>query len=189
MENKLKLFMVLMGCTPKGRLTEQHDVFFGIGVDLPDLLPQMSAFWPEVKGKFHIDAWREITNIDNYTIEIVERTAFTDAEQHLYFLNLGGYKPNEFEEYHYKMLAVSKKMASAIRSAKKTSFYKHCGFDGAISHIDEKYGIDVDNIYKVADILSPELKSLYAIKICPMENPGPEDALNIGYTSIKSLKR
>lgn len=181
--------MVLIGCTPKGRLTEQHDVFFGISEQLPDLLTQMRAFWPEAKGKFHIDAWREITNIDNYTIEIVERNAFTDGEHHLYFLNLGGYKPNEFEEYHYKMLAVSKKMASAIKSAKKTSFYKHCGFDGAISHIDEKYGIDGDNIYKVADILSPELKLRYAIKISPLENPGPEDTLNIGYTSIKSLKR
>lgn len=181
--------MVLMGCTPKGRLTEQHDVFFGIGVDLPELLPQMSAFWPEAKGKFHIDAWREITNIDNYFIEIVDRTSFTDRAHYLYFLNLGGYKPDEFEEYHYKMLAVSQKMASAIRNAKKTSFYKHYGFDGAISHIDEKYSIDVDNIYKVADILSPELKSRYAIKISPMENHGAEDTLNIGYTSIKSLKR
>jgi len=189
MEHKLKLFMVLMGCTPKGRLTEQHDVFFGISEQLPDLLTQMRAFWPEAKGKFHIDAWREVTIVDNYSIEIVHRITYSDGELHLYFLNLGGYKPNDFEEYHYKMLTVSSKLSSAIRSAKKTSFYKHCGFDAAISHIDQKYGIDVDNIYKVADILSPELKSLYAIKISPVEIPCPEDTLNIGYTSIKSLKR
>ena len=33
----LKLFMVLLGCTPRGRNTEQHDIF-GVGEELQDLL-------------------------------------------------------------------------------------------------------------------------------------------------------
>jgi hypothetical protein len=28
------------------------------------------------------------------------------------FINLGGYKENEFEEYHYKMLAVANKLVA-----------------------------------------------------------------------------
>jgi hypothetical protein len=52
----LKLFMVLLGCTPAGRNTEQHDVFFSIGSGLKDLIPDIVDCWPEAKGKIHIDA-------------------------------------------------------------------------------------------------------------------------------------
>jgi hypothetical protein len=29
---ELKLYMLMLGCTPAGRLTEQHDIFFELGV-------------------------------------------------------------------------------------------------------------------------------------------------------------
>jgi hypothetical protein len=48
----LKLFMVIIGCTPTGRFTEQHDVFFGIGKTLRELVPQMQAFWRKRKEAF-----------------------------------------------------------------------------------------------------------------------------------------
>jgi hypothetical protein len=39
-------------------------------------------------------------------------------------------------------------------------FLQHCGFKGAgVSHIDDKYGIDVDDLYKVTDILDSQLKN------------------------------
>ena len=56
--------MIMLGCTPKGRLTEQHDIFFGIGNSLTELIPYIKEFWPEAKGKIHIDAWQKITFID-----------------------------------------------------------------------------------------------------------------------------
>ena len=71
--NELKLFMVIIGCTPKGRFTEQHDVFFGIGNSLRELVPQMIAFWKEAEGKIHIDAWREVSVVDDYAITIKEK--------------------------------------------------------------------------------------------------------------------
>ena len=46
MDSTLKLYMVMLGCTPKGRFTEQHDIFFGIGNSLKELIPNMKAFWP-----------------------------------------------------------------------------------------------------------------------------------------------
>jgi hypothetical protein len=42
----MKLFMVLIGCKPEGRHTEQHDIFFGIAQTLADLVPQLKSFWP-----------------------------------------------------------------------------------------------------------------------------------------------
>lgn len=182
--------MVLLGCTPKGRVTEQHDVFFGIGENLSQLVSQMNAFWPEAKGKLHIDAWRQITIVDNHSIEIIPKNELEEKQQHLFFLNLGGYKWNEFEEYHYKMLAVSPTLSVALKKAKKTVFYKHCGYSGnkgAVSHIDEKYGIDVDDFHKVTDLLPPESKILYQLKITALPEPNEDDELHIGYVKMKSL--
>jgi len=173
----------MLGATPKGRLTEQHDIFFGIGASLKDLVPQMKAFWPD--AQIHIDAWREVTSVDGYNVEVVDRQV-NESGNHLFFINLGGYRPGEFEEYHYKVLTVAGSLASASKAAKSTAFYKHCGFKGAESHIDDKYGIDVDDIHKVSDILPEETRQRLSIRFVRTENL-VEDALHIGYVKIDKL--
>jgi len=94
-----KLYMILLGCTPKGRHTEQHDIFLGIGNSLADLKPAMQQFW---RGTLlHIDAWREVTNVDGFAIKIAQHNGNKENRgNNLFFLNLGGYKQNEFEEFH-----------------------------------------------------------------------------------------
>lgn len=186
METPLKLFMVMLGCKPKGRVTEQHDIFFGIGTSLNDLIPQMNSFWPEANDKLHIDAWREVCFIDGNKIEVVLKENAIPNSQNLFFINLGGYKHNEFEEYHYKLLAVAESMAIASIRSKDTAFYKHFGFKGAVSHIDDKYGIDVDDIYRVVDILPVDLKDQYALQISKAEIMQP-DELHIGYVRLEKL--
>ncbi|MBC5841157.1 DUF1543 domain-containing protein [Flavobacterium sp. F-380] len=189
MEKQLKLYMVMLGCTPKGRLTEQHDIFFGIGTSVKDLVPEMKAFWPEAKGKIHIDAWREITAVDNHLIQVIDKTEKQpENENTLFFINLGGYKKGEFEEYHYKMVTVSKTLGAATRKVKSTTFFKHCGFEGAgASHIDDKYGIDVDETHRVNDILDSQYKDQYGLKITKSNQPLEEDELHIGYVKIKTI--
>lgn len=187
MENKLKLYMVMLGCTPEGRYTEQHDIFFGIGNSLKELIPQMTTFWPEAKGKIHIDAWREVTKVDDFSISIVPKKTSDTSKDNLFFINLGGYKENEFEEYHYKILAVAESIGLAAKVAKATTFYKHYSFPGATSHIDDKYGVDVDNIYNVNDILAPIFKEQYSIQITASAGPPKEDQLHIGHVKIENL--
>jgi len=188
MKDKLKLFMVMLGCKPEGRHTEQHDIFFGIAKSLKELIPQMKAFWPEAKGRIHIDAWREVTIVDNFSIEIVTKKASTEPLlDNLFFINLGGYKENEFEEYHYKKLTIAENISSASKNAKATTFYKHCGFKGATSHIDDKYGIDVDDIYKVTDILNASYKEKYSMKITKVTTFFKEDPLHIGYLKLDKI--
>lgn len=189
MKDQLKLHMVMLGCKPEGRFTEQHDIFFGIGKSLKELIPQMKGFWPEAKEKIHIDAWREVTIVDDFSIEIVERNEMENpVSDNLFFINLGGYKENEFEEYHYKMLAIAENLGIASKNAKATAFYKHCGFKGATSHIDDKYGVDVDDIYKVSDILSEHYKELYSLKINKVNSFFEEDKLNIGYLKLNKVE-
>lgn len=188
MKEELKLYMVMLGCKPEGRLTEQHDIFFGIGNSLKNLIPQMKVFWPEAKGKIHIDAWREVAVVDNYSIEIsTKEVVETTAPEKLFFINLGGYKENEFEEYHYKILSVAKSLGLASKNAKKTTFYKHCGFKGATSHIDDKYGIDVDDIYNISDILNKQFKERYSLKITKSVTDLKEDELHIEYLKLDKI--
>ena len=76
----LKLYMLLLGCKPPGRFTEQHDVFFGIAGALPELVPSIIAAWPEAP-KIHIDAWREVTAVDGYRVSVVAKQALQPQEQ------------------------------------------------------------------------------------------------------------
>lgn len=177
--------MVVLGATPKGRLIEQHDIFFGIGHSLQALVPDIQAFWPEAEGKIHIDSWREITIVDGYSVSVIPKNAFT-SDVHLFFVNLGGYKKNDLEEYHYKILSVARNMAQAVKQSKTNTFYKHFGFKGAESHIDDKYGIDVDDVYNINDILHPSAKEQYTLQFTKSETLA-EDMLHIGYLSIEKL--
>lgn len=180
--------MVLLGCRPQGRLTEQHDIFFGIAENLKDLVPAMKSFWPEAKGEIHIDCWREVNCVDGCSVKVVPKQQ-NKGDAHLFFINLGGYKPGEFEEYHYKMLAIGKDSAEAISKSKKTAFYKHYNFKspGGASHIDDKFGIDTDDIFKVTDALDQEFKEKYSLSIEPAQ--GEEDELHIGYVQVNKLLR
>ncbi len=176
----------MLGCRPKGRFTEQHDIFFGIGKSLKELIPSMKAFWPEAKGQIHIDAWREVTVVDNFNIEVLAKGTSTESNSHLFFINLGGYKEDEFEEYHYKVLAVGESLTDATKNAKETIFYKHCGFKGATSHIDDKFGIDVDDAFNVKEILHPVFTDQFEIYI--YSNPNPiKDQLHIGYLKLDKI--
>ncbi|MFA6275490.1 MAG: DUF1543 domain-containing protein [Pedobacter sp.] len=182
-----QLFMVLLGCRPEGRHIEQHDIFFGIGTSLQELIPQMNAFWPEAKGKIHVDAWRSVNQVDGYKVEVVAKSEEAKADLvSLFFLNLGGYKKNEFDELHYKMLVVSDQKALAIKQAKETTFYKHTAFEGATSHIDDKFGVDVDDIFEIKDILSSATKSKYALKFTPNIDL-PEDEIFLGYLPLSKI--
>jgi hypothetical protein len=185
MNEPLFLYMMLLGCRPAGRLIEQHDMYFGIGSSMKDLVPQIKNFWPEAKGVMHVDAWRRVSQVGNYKIEVVERTTPSSNLFQLFFINLGGYQPGEFDEFHYKMLVVANNKSEAIHQSKQTVFYKNMGYKGAESHIDDKYGVDVDEIFEIHDILSNEWKAKYQLRIT--ENPGPDDEINLGYFKLDKL--
>ncbi|WP_449437561.1 hypothetical protein [Pedobacter steynii] len=104
----------------------------------------------------------------------------------LFFLNLGGYKEGEFDELHYKMLTVSDEKVTAIKRAKETAFYKHTGFEGATSHIDDKYGVDVDDVFEIEDILQANIKKEYKLQISPATD-APKDEMHLGYLVISKL--
>lgn len=183
----MKLFHIILGATPNGRNIEQHDVFFGIAETLKDLVPAVKNFWPEAKGKIHIDCYQEVKFVDGFEIEIVEQKVKEDENQ-LFFINLGGYQVGQFQEFHEQFLMVGKSMSEIIKRVKQTTFYKTMGFENATSHIDDKHGVDIDDIFKVNDILPLEMKEKYSIVLKKSVAEVQENKTAIGYLKIDKLK-
>ena len=182
----MKLFYLILGATPEGRNTEQHDVFFGIAETLKDLVPAIKNFWPEAKGAIHLDGWQEVNSVDGFEVKIVERNENSDENQ-LFFINLGGYKPGFFAEFHEQHLMVGQSMAEIIKRVKKTEFYKTMGFPSAESHIDDKHGVDIDDIFKVNDILPAEMKEKYSVVLQKSSAELKENPMQVGYFKLSKL--
>lgn len=187
----LKLFMLMLGCTPPGRHIEQHDIFFGIATSLTELVPEIEAFWPE-PDKIHIDAWREVNTVDGYQVTIAPKSDVDknrpEQTHKLFFINLGGYQENKFEEQHYALLTVKEDRAAAFKTAKETLFFQQNHFTGANSHIDDKYGIDVDDLHEIVDILSLAQKERYHIRLIANADLNP-DPINLGYLKLSRLAK
>lgn len=211
----MKLFMLKIGARPQGRLIEQHDVMFVIANSLSETIESVNQHWPAVKNNWHLDAWREVKRVGDYQILLskdglskdnaladniladdrVDNKLDSQGKQ-LYFVNLGGYLPGQFEEFHYKTLVVAETLGKATAQVKKTAFYQDYTFDNvdtaksgvATSHVDDKQQLDLDDIHCVADLLPRDV----ALTIQPLteheKNQLPVDALHIGYLSLKQIK-
>ena len=188
--------MVLLGCRAPGRNTEQHDIFFGIGETLKDLVPALKKSWPGTKGNIHIDAWRKVTHVDGHHIIVTAIQSQPPVQlkiKELFFINLGGYKENEFNEFHYKMLVVAANLEEAKNKAKKTAFFKHVSippsvnYPNAIAHIDDKFGIDIDDAYLLKDILPATYKEKYCLTISAQDHASDNDDLHLGYFRLADV--
>ena len=112
----------------------------------------------------------------------------------MFFINLGGYLPDEFEEFHHKLLIVAATQAQAVKQAKQSEFYKTYSFNdktvpfNAASHIDDKHQIDVDDIYNINDLLSGG-RLLITLSTVQDTESIQEDRSYIGYLSLKKLQQ
>ncbi|MES2267188.1 MAG: DUF1543 domain-containing protein [Bacteroidota bacterium] len=185
-----KLYMLLLGSRAPGRHIEQHDIFFGIGNSLKDLVPDIKAFWRNTGTSLHIDGYREVNTVDGYRVKVVPKGAEQQPSANkLFFVNLGGYISGQLAEQHHIVLTVQNDKGPAIQESKKTVFYRTntiAGMKGANAHIDDKYGIDVDDIYRIEEMLSPTLKDKYYIEITP-EDGLTEDEIHLGYFKLDKL--
>lgn len=190
MDAEVGLFFVLLGCRPAGRKTEQHDVFAGIGTDLHSLKPAMLASWPEAQGKLHLDAWRKVCFVDGYRVRLIQRSnasiSFPKSKS-LWFINLGGYAPGVFEEFHQKLLLVAENQADAIRKAKCHPFFEQYNLSAVgAAHIDDKWSFEVDDVATVESLLPEEMRKSWQI-VLEIDETGASDSLNIGYFKLSAI--
>ncbi|MEO3407643.1 DUF1543 domain-containing protein [Mucilaginibacter sp. CAU 1740] len=134
----------------------------------------LHAFWPEAGSSLHIDGWREVTHVDGYRVEVRKVSEINpdlNNGRRLFFVNLGGYQTAKLEEQHYTLLTVQEHRKGAIKTSTLTNFFKQqtiTAVKSASAHIDEKYGIDVDEIYQIDDVLAPVMKLHYRLVLTPI---------------------
>jgi hypothetical protein len=180
-----QLFMILLGCRPAGRLTEQHDVFFGVGSSLHSLIPSIRSFWKEAGRGLHIDAWRAVQRVGDYSVSIGKKRSVPQKER-LYFINLGGYRKNEFDEFHEKILVVAQDQAEAVKLAKQSHFFIHTGTKGAPSHIDDKYELEADDVCDVSTVLQRSGRNDLSI-VLKRSSSIKADGIHLGYLPLSRI--
>lgn len=204
---KLYLFCILLGCTPKGRYTEQHDVMFGVAKTVEELYGEMKLFWHRPtaddvsraikktlpgfdaaafgnnllntwaqRDKVHIDAWMKVEYAGGYKVALQKKSgAVKDETLKLYFVNLGGYKQGEFEEFHKKLFVVATGVTDAVAQLRNHPFMKEhtpqtLGTK-AKAHFDDKHKIEfeADDIVCVSETLS-DYEIVLELTTRPAEN-------------------
>jgi hypothetical protein len=79
-------------------------------------------------------------------------------------------------------------MGEIVKRAKATEFYKTMGFEGAVSHIDDKHGVDIDDIFNVNDILPASMKEKYSIVLTRSDAENQENPMGLGYLKIDKVQ-
>ncbi len=149
----LTLWKVLLGAKPPGRMIEQHDIAFVVGESIEDCIPALRSCWP-VPG-VHVDSYMPIKQIDRYQVVVAPKGEIpidAIAGLKLFFINLGGYAPNDPEEHHQRVMVAAVDEDSAKQLAKEHFFYtSRLQVPGTHPHIDDKY--DVDDIVDINEVL------------------------------------
>ena len=143
----MKLFSVFLGGRAKKCNTELHDVVFTCGETIKDTYYDLLDKWFGFPDRLHIDSWVEISIIDGYKVTLKQEKS--QSLNKLYFINLGAYDSNKFEELHESKFMVGVEENTIKNKAKKSLLV---GMHQV--HTDDLYDVDdcieiikVSNLY------------------------------------------
>ena len=145
-----KLFMVYLGGkAPKANI-ELHDIQFVVGESIDETFDTLKQNWFGTVQGLHLDSYCHVSSADGYQISLSEQPP-TDGP-HLYFVNIGGYQPENMAELHQFDLFVSDTPNNAKQKALKSLLHN--------SELQHK-----DNLYDVDDCLSIQKIGQYYIHL------------------------
>jgi hypothetical protein len=111
------LHMVLLGGNHPNAKIEVHDVVFIHTDDIHQSYDKLRELWFGDKKRVHIDSWMAVHGVDGFCIEL--RDTPQSTELRLFFINLGGYIPDQFGEEHRYLLVAADNELDAKTSAKQ----------------------------------------------------------------------
>lgn len=112
----MKLFMFQVGGNFRNSNVELHDIRFSIGETAEDCYSDLRSQWWGDPESLHLDCWGAVEQADGYDISLVTDGGEPTADR-LFFVNLGGYDPNQFAELHQNILIVAQSAADAKKKA------------------------------------------------------------------------
>lgn len=129
------LIACVLGGTAPGAKTELHDVAFAVGDSLEAVHDQLLDGWFGDPRGLHVDAWCFLDSVEGYRVQLSRTPA--DNGLHLYFINIGGYRPGVFAEHHAWGFFGAPNKAEAKQRAKWTLLQGHVE-----THKDDLHEID-----------------------------------------------
>ncbi|MGD9592067.1 MAG: DUF1543 domain-containing protein [Candidatus Berkiella sp.] len=155
----LKLYAVLLGGRARGCHIELHDVVFIVSPSLEEAYPRLVHKWFGTTKRLHIDSSVELSIVDGHEITLSKEKP-ENADNSLFFVNFGGYKPGYFGELHDIGFYVANAKPLAVVKAKQAlcvgSHQQHCDDNLEVNSLlnkttavaDDVIAIDkVDNYY------------------------------------------
>jgi len=104
------LYLVVLGGRAEKANIELHDVRWVVGSKIEDTFNTLRKDWFGSSKGLHIDSYKKIQYIDGYKINLknVEKDKIYEkqlvkknkSKKHLWFVNIGGYKPTSMQEKH-----------------------------------------------------------------------------------------
>tara|TARA_B100001287_G_scaffold266648_1_gene260813 strand:- start:950 stop:1486 length:537 start_codon:yes stop_codon:yes gene_type:complete len=131
----MKLFSVFLGGRANKCNIELHDVVFTIGEKIEDSYNDLLEKWFGLPDRLHIDSWVELNMVEGYKISLSKEKNKTKKK--LYFVNLGAYEKNRFEELHESRFMVDTNKINVKKRAKKQLL-----IGKKQVHLDDLYDVD-----------------------------------------------
>jgi hypothetical protein len=113
-----QLFLVVLGGRAPGVHIELHDVRFVVGSTLDDTLPALRRQWFGRRRGLHIDSYMVVRQVGQFSVDL--RRDPWEGPERLWFVNVGGYRPERLAEDHAFGLVVATTAAAAKRQALAT---------------------------------------------------------------------
>ncbi|MGH8146580.1 MAG: DUF1543 domain-containing protein [Rhodanobacteraceae bacterium] len=130
-----RLIACVLGGTAPGAKTELHDVAFAVGDSLEAVHDQLLDGWFGDPRGLHVDAWCVLDSVTGYRVHLSH--APSRGGLHLYFINIGGYRPGVFGEHHAWGFFGAPDKTEAKQQAKCTLLQNH-----EETHKDDLHDID-----------------------------------------------
>ena len=161
----MKLFQFFWGRANNCN-TELHDVIFTIGEKIEDTYLDLLGKWFDLQ-RLHIDSWVDLNTVEGYKIYLSKEKKFNKK---LYFVNLGAYEKNRFEELHESRFMVDTNKVNVKKRAKKLLLVG-------------KEQVHLDDLYDVDDCIEINKVSGYYINLEKTSTPN-NLKFNNGYKPI-----
>ena len=165
MTSTVHLIACVLGGTAPGAKTELHDVAFAVGDSLEAVHDQLLDGWFGDPRGLHVDAWCILDSVAGYRVQL-SRT-LPDNSLHLYFINIGGYRPGVFAEHHAWGFFGAPDKTDAKERAKQTLLKGH----------EE---IHKDDLHEIDDCLQVARIGAWHVHLTPDANAA-EPKISNGY--------
>ena len=146
----MKLFSVFLGGRADKCNTELHDVVFTLGEKIEDTYIDLLGKWFGLSDRLHIDSWVDLNIVEGYKICLSKQK--NKSKKKLYFVNLGAYEKNRFEELHESKFMVDVNKINVKKRAKELLLVG-------------KKQVHLDDLYDVDDCIEVKQVSGYYINL------------------------